>query len=419
MNRILLIGNGFDLANGIKTSYTDFINDYWKNSFSEYKMKKQLWESYESDNFTISPSIYSSDIKCENYHDLSKHLKSIKSEFELKNKFLQIISEKLQLVNWVDIEQEFYSKLLSLLNSRTKDDGNLIHTLNSDLNNIKSHLEKYLIKITQSFDIVTEIQNYISKEIYSKIKYSDISENAKNTLFEQTWNSVQDSMKNGLLPNLSKSALKPIPLSVMSFLKTENLRNRNLFFKSLHDNSNSISDYVMGTVFVNFNYTKTEEYYVKPESHVIHIHGELDNNNNPIIFGYGDEYDENYSKIENCGDDKFLENMKSINYSQTGNYKNLLSTLNEDFYQVCILGHSCGKSDRTLLKTMFEHDNCASIKIYYHEFEKEGKLCDNYLDIYKSISRNFDDKSKLRDRVVNKTLCSPIVPMDIQKNLLR
>jgi len=31
MNRIVLIGNGFDLAHGLKTSYADFINWYWED----------------------------------------------------------------------------------------------------------------------------------------------------------------------------------------------------------------------------------------------------------------------------------------------------------------------------------------------------------------------------------------------------
>lgn len=30
MNRIVLIGNGFDLAHGLKTSYKDFIEWYWE-----------------------------------------------------------------------------------------------------------------------------------------------------------------------------------------------------------------------------------------------------------------------------------------------------------------------------------------------------------------------------------------------------
>jgi len=32
MNRIILIGNGFDLAHDIETSYSQFLNDYWKNT---------------------------------------------------------------------------------------------------------------------------------------------------------------------------------------------------------------------------------------------------------------------------------------------------------------------------------------------------------------------------------------------------
>ena len=31
MNRLVLIGNGFDLAHDLKTKYEDFIYWYWKN----------------------------------------------------------------------------------------------------------------------------------------------------------------------------------------------------------------------------------------------------------------------------------------------------------------------------------------------------------------------------------------------------
>ena len=29
MNRIIIIGNGFDMAHNLKTGYKDFIDDYW------------------------------------------------------------------------------------------------------------------------------------------------------------------------------------------------------------------------------------------------------------------------------------------------------------------------------------------------------------------------------------------------------
>ena len=34
MNRLVIIGNGFDLAHGLKTSYGDFINYYINNMVS-------------------------------------------------------------------------------------------------------------------------------------------------------------------------------------------------------------------------------------------------------------------------------------------------------------------------------------------------------------------------------------------------
>jgi len=34
MNRIILIGNGFDLAHGLKTSSNDFINWFWVKQFN-------------------------------------------------------------------------------------------------------------------------------------------------------------------------------------------------------------------------------------------------------------------------------------------------------------------------------------------------------------------------------------------------
>lgn len=36
MNRIILIGNGFDLAHGLPTSYKDFIQGYWIFKDADY-----------------------------------------------------------------------------------------------------------------------------------------------------------------------------------------------------------------------------------------------------------------------------------------------------------------------------------------------------------------------------------------------
>ncbi|MBR6077207.1 MAG: hypothetical protein IKP63_02515, partial [Paludibacteraceae bacterium] len=91
---------------------------------------------------------------------------------------------------------------------------------------------------------------------------------------------------------------------------------------------------------------------------------------------------------------------------------NVLQFIESAPFQIYIMGHSCGNSDRTLLNTLFEHKNCVSIKPFYHKWkEKEGNNeveKDNYLDIAMNISRNFTDQKLLRERVVNKTYCEKL-----------
>jgi hypothetical protein len=67
--------------------------------------------------------------------------------------------------------------------------------------------------------------------------------------------------------------------------------------------------------------------------------------------------------------------------------------------------HSCGLSDRTLLNTIFEHNNCRSIKVFYHQ-KKNGT--DNYTEIIQNVSRHFNKKKLMREKIVNKTLCQPL-----------
>lgn len=42
MNRIIVVGNGFDLAHGIPTSYKDFIEWYWSQRIKLLRTFKSL-----------------------------------------------------------------------------------------------------------------------------------------------------------------------------------------------------------------------------------------------------------------------------------------------------------------------------------------------------------------------------------------
>ena len=128
-----------------------------------------------------------------------------------------------------------------------------------------------------------------------------------------------------------------------------------------------------------------------------------------MVFGYGDEMDLDYKLIEDIDDNEYLKFFKSFQYFQNNCYDKLLKYIDSAKFQVYIMGHSCGLSDRIMLNTIFEHKNCRSIKIYYHEEEDPQKdnhsaKKDNYLDIVKNISRHFKDKTSMRRKIVNKEL---------------
>ena len=110
-------------------------------------------------------------------------------------------------------------------------------------------------------------------------------------------------------------------------------------------------------------------------------------------------------------DKEYFKNIKSIKYLKTDNYKSLLVFADSDYFQIYVFGHSCGNSDRTLLNTLFEHQNCVSIKPYYYEKEEEGKITNDYEDIVINMSRNFNNKALFREKTVNKTYCSPLPQM--------
>ena len=113
--------------------------------------------------------------------------------------------------------------------------------------------------------------------------------------------------------------------------------------------------------------------------------------------------DDDYKIIENINDNEYLKNFKSFQYLQNSNYSSLLNYIDSDKFQVVIMGHSCGLYDRTLLNTIFEHNNCRSIKVYYHQWEDKEthEIKDNYTEINQNISRHFNKKKLMREKIVN------------------
>lgn len=389
MNRIILIGNGYDLSKGLKSGYNDFIYWFWNNIIENFNSSNI--RPYEDDFVHIEAKFnLKGRTEIHDYKSFEEVLTQSKVPIIFKNNFLKIISQK-TFNNWVDIEEEYFNELKSILTKEWRggfDDN--IKKLNTDFEEIKTELKKYL-------------NNELKK--FEQMSFSF------NNLIESF--NLLDFTNKGLL-ELQKDY----------FSKTEDDRQRQLFFEKIkkikfgnyHYCSTSI--YPETVLFLNFNYTNfipkllntinrnswQLDEWSKSRMENIYIHGELNNENEPIIFGYGDENDELHEKIEKAGGD-YLNNIKTINYLKTPNYKNLLNFIESGVYQVFILGHSCGLSDKTLLKTIFENENCLSIKPFYY-VNDDGH--NNYEDIVKNIYRTFTSKALMRDKVVNQKYCNQI-----------
>lgn len=368
MNRIIIVGNGFDIAHGLKTSYEDFF--YWCLKQYGYSLlhesSKDVSDGLCSFKIKDGVNVHSWAsvfqgwyFKRENplipWNENDAFFCAIQDknlcDFSFISPLFQRIWNRL-LLGWVDIENEYF--LLLTEEKLTMDKG----FVGADYKELNSHLDILRGKLIQYLKLESEkktpIISGINDIMNRPIKEREISVTYKRSI-------------------------------VGSVIKE-------------HEPD--------ATLVLNFNYTKTPERYISESSNAIvnYIHGNLDNPES-IIFGYGDELDSSFKKLQDMNDNECMRHIKSIRYLESDNYRRMLEFVESGPFQVVIMGHSCGISDRTLLNTLFEHDNCVSIKPYYYVNEK-GK--DNYLDIVQNISRNFTNPQLMRDRVVNKTFCEPL-----------
>lgn len=409
MNRLVLIGNGFDLAHGLKTSYADFIHWYKAHRVEllgkEHSnvssdplctielLDRQAFSTYASNFFWANQNWSHEeffDYTVQNTHDFKVS----------RSPFFERIIKEIENKGWVDIENEYYELLkhyaLDNMNEEAKE--KFLKSLNDQLDYLKGLLIQYLAEITEQDP---KIIKSISHEIYAPFEKEDMSVHADYHMFEEEpweWEDRQDKGEE-LMAILAKYgySVKECMEWVQAWIEDE------------HGSTKYPTAFLLpkNIMLLNFNYTHTAQIYKKTDDSFeeIHIHGDIDDKEH-AIFGYGDEMHSDFEKLKEREDGECLRYVKSIRYLEASNYKKVLRFIESAPFQVVIMGHSCGRSDRTLLHTIFEHGNCASIKLCYYRKE-DGS--DDYLEKIQNISRNFVSMEDMRDVVVPKPQCKPLV----------
>ncbi len=379
MNRLVIIGNGFDMAHGLKTSYKDFINWYWEQRLNalltehsavsedclcklEIKNTKDCasWFSYF---FSHSlRDVITREWKFPPFAIVSA-FKDKPDDFTVTfSRFFETIMQSIETKGWVDIENDYYQLLKH--STEKVDCGYSVKELNNQL----AFLQGKLIEYLRTLNVPEAIDAF--------------------------WKAMKDSVCVEDLSTEGKKLAKSIHKSI------EYDNNRFDDYRYTMERYNGLkTDHIM---LLCFNYTGTVRMYERLGGFILnYIHGELEHPEH-IIFGYGDELDKSYHDIVERNDNELLKNVKSVKYLETNHYHKMLDFLIAAPFQVLIMGHSCGNSDRTLLNTIFEHENCVSIKPFYHKWD-DGT--DTYLELVQNISRNFTNMKLFRDRVVNKEQC--------------
>lgn len=361
-NAVVIIGNGFDLAHDMETSYKDFskwffkekvfnrllsgeidvdiFNETFKNIYRqmevsprgrnnlriEYELTRDVIRHRQGDQNVIIKTVYSAFI------NNGAYIKKL-----ILNKFLgELYTGKHN--SWFDIEQAYFDELVEVYESyKTKytDRGNSVKrlkSLNEDFENVKELLKEYLQTI--------EIGN------------ND---------------------------------------DVLKFFHTNFIGKRNV-------------------KIINFNYTKTISNYLDEilNSHgdqvgvssedVNYIHGELEGR---IVFGYGDDGNEDYRAMKFTGINEFLENFKTFDYLHNSNYRAVINDLSVlPNYEVYVLGHSLGVTDKTLLGEIMDSDKCLNIHLFKRpDLEESYKIFD-LKKLHFNLSRILEHDRSSRNKIV-------------------
>lgn len=346
---ILVIGNGFDLAHGLPTSYKDFL--VFIERYKEYYDKSRI--IYDFTNITM----YFKNLK-ENRSDIYNEINSLINENRWIHHFLKLKDENMleSKQTWIDFESEISKVIqtLDIVKRRLKND------FYSETNQVR--LDEYEFEVLHDifdFDRKLDIVNrfLLLKEIESITKklVEDL-----NRLIRCLEIYLDDYVSNKYFETLKKKEF-------ITNLKIDNVLSFNYTntYKRLYDSSH-----------IEFNY----------------IHGMVnskhDLNSCNLILGI-DEYLDNTDRNQYVDFIQFKKFFQRI-YKGTGSsYKEWLETFEihkKEFSKlrrglnIYFIGHSLDVTDKDILKDLMLHEG-ANTTIYYHNQEALSRLITNLVKV--------------------------------------
>ena len=398
--QLLIIGNGFDLACGLKSSYKDFFENYFKSISSTNS--KMYWERYFQ-----NMSYYNSDKDDYSWTDIETQIfiQLQNVEFLIENNLLKyeyyinddVLKEQINIILTESNKNTTLDSLMhtfyllysifenSILNNSLKL-NNVLTKIKNDLLKLEVHFTKYLKNEIQNANRKIETNNEIATNIYTENSYFIKSRILFATLL------------------LFHMNINETPFFVPTLEKLQEAADSNFIINSL--DVNLLSSYgIVENYVLSFNYTQPFQF-----PNLRNIHGNLNDKN--IIFGI------DYDKVNTFFSNQPTQFTKS--YRILENKLNSNIVIPADINKILFYGHGLGEADYSYFQAIFDtvdlyHGN-TQLVFFWNNFNDEDQyniqvervtnLIEKYGQTFsnKDHGRNLFTKLLLENRIIFKQI---------------
>lgn len=351
-NKILIIGNGFDLYHNLPTRYSDFLffAQHW-NEFKRFYDEKNVDLEHETARLVDIRLGENGELTSLSLEDFAEHASYFSEEH----------------INYLD-EHLQYNAWLTYFNKSDVPGRNWID-FEAEIQRVLQQVEIYYTEFLPTIkDAVVPEQEMTSTMKDAVLTFSkrlrEVNRHYENVAVKPICGDgdrdpeVLHANKEMLLAYMKKE-LDALDRCLDYYLQD--------FVSVIDCNIYSEQIKALGDVqLLNFNYTYTYNtvYGERPDLEHHHIHGELKEDN--LVLGIADDSFE--GSIDYVYFQKYFQRIQK----RTGSlYKKWLSNesgLTRLKYKVYIMGHSLGAADRGVLKDFFcDDENVEQITIFYHD----------------------------------------------------
>ena len=391
--RLLILGNGFDLAHGLPTRYTDFL-DFCNiiMSLDLGNEKIYLQHKIKSLQGEIDRLKWNDFVKKSIKDTLQENVKIVSDLWKLlNNNIWYVFFDTIRRFNgmgpnWIDFEKEirnvieFADRQDIDLDERAED---LLHCYND-----QSEHKEYM---------------YDVKELYnSQNKRHLFGEYTEQFLKQSNQNKFNDILKELTLRDLRKywyqhlenfiEALNIYFAYFIDCVPSEDIKTSEKVAPIITGIEKIDPDYV-----INFNYTHTyEKLYAKPKPFYIHGECTKEIGKNNIVLGIDQYWKTEEERQEHVNYAIFKKYVQRIR-KRTGNkHHEMLMKLERPIslpnykgayfdQEIYVFGHSLDKTDKDILASFFNVEVAkkvdAKITVFYHDKETEGELIANMVSL--------------------------------------